>query len=67
MAMLFVRFRVQYKIESSRAAKLAPDVERVMVSRENESESLRKARLAADVERVILPVIMKVNHCVKRD
>ena len=52
--MLFVRFRVQYKIESSRAAKLAPDVERVMVSRENESESLRKPKLAADVVRVMV-------------
>ena len=30
------------------------DVERVIVSRENESESLREMRLAADLERVIV-------------
>ena len=36
--------------ESLREARLAVDVERVIVASENESESLREARLAADVE-----------------
>ena len=53
--------------ESLREARLAADIERVIVDRENDCDSLRKARLAADVERVLLPVRMKVNHCVKRD
>ena len=37
-----------------REARLAADVERANVARENRSESLRKAILAADVERVIV-------------
>ena len=35
--------------ESLCEARLAADVERVIVTRKNESESLREARLAADV------------------
>ena len=37
-----------------REARLAADVEILIVAHKNESESLRKARLAADVERVII-------------
>ena len=40
--------------ESLHEARLATDVERVIVAHENESESLREARLATDVERVIV-------------
>ena len=39
----------------------------MIVARVNKGESLREARLVADVERVSVPVILKVNHCVKRD